>query len=288
MRDKKRLSLIIMLIAILIMIYSCGSSDSNKIQTSEVALHEHAFTDYPNLHAQFSHVTVLEFEHAQESNVHEKDSGNPGVDMIPFTAPLGKNLTFKFEDIGNGNHYAILCNENEEEVARIDANGTPVTVQLLNGKYKLYLYNMENETFPLFLQPVTADVESNRQSSVNLDQLVFFLLTHHCPQPQCDLSNAFLPFAILPSADLSTANLSHANLSYANLSYANLSYANLKNANLSHANLNTANLQYANLSYANLFGANLDWAQTGGALFYGATWVDGHKCDETQSIHFCH
>jgi len=288
MRDKKRLFLIIVLIAVLIMIYSCGSSDSNKINTSEVALHEHAFTDYPNLHAKFSHVTAVDFEHSQETNVNEKDSGDPGLDIIPFTAPLVQNLTFKFEDIGNGNHYAILRNENEEEVVRIDANGTPVTVQLLNGTYKLYLYNMGNETFPLFLQPVTADASSNRQSSVNLDQLVFFLLTHHCPQPQCDLSYAFLPFAILPSADLSHANLSHANLKYANLSNANLNTANLEYANLSHANLNTANLEYANLSYANLFGANLDWAQTGGALFYGATWVDGHKCDETQSIHFCH
>ena len=78
MEGKKLLSLIVLLFAVLMMIYSCSSSDSNEINTSEVALHEHAFKDDPNLHAQFNHVTVLDFEHAQESNVHEKDSHNPG------------------------------------------------------------------------------------------------------------------------------------------------------------------------------------------------------------------
>jgi aspartate/methionine/tyrosine aminotransferase len=45
MMGKKLLSLIIVLIAVSIIIYSCGSSDSNKIDTSEVALHEQAFKD---------------------------------------------------------------------------------------------------------------------------------------------------------------------------------------------------------------------------------------------------
>ena len=47
MKGKKLLSLIIVLIAVSLMVYGCDSSDSKKINTSEVALHEHAFKDDP-------------------------------------------------------------------------------------------------------------------------------------------------------------------------------------------------------------------------------------------------
>jgi len=264
MKGKKLLSLIIILMAVSIMIYSCGSSDSDTIKTSEVALHEHAFKDDASLHAQFSHVTVVDFEHAQETNVNEKDSDSLGVDIIPFLVRGVQNCTFEFEDIGNGNHYAILRNDNEEEVARIEANDTPLTVQLLAGKYKLYLHNMGTETFPLFLQPLTVDVGSNRQASYNPFQYLYFLIGHTCSK--CDLSHSNLAHLSLPRA----------RLDYANLNYTNLSYAILYEASLAHANLSHANLYYANLGNANLIEANLS----------GATWVDGHICKEG-SVGYC-
>lgn len=195
---KRFLSLIIILMALSII--SCGSSDSEKITPSEVALHEHAFKDDSSLNAQFNQVTVLEFEHALESNVHEKDSGTPGVDVIPFKVKEAKNHNFQFEDMGNGNHYAILRNENEEEVARIEANGIPVTVWLEPGYYKLYLHNMGTETFPLFLQPLTVDVGSNRQASYNWFQYIWVRIGLDCQS--CDLSHSNLTGANLTDANL--------------------------------------------------------------------------------------
>jgi len=169
-------------------------------------------------------------------------------------------------------------------MARIDANGTPLTVQLLAGKYKLYLYNMGTETFPLFLQPLIADVGSNRQASFNFFQLIWFLL-QRIACINCDLSHATLAFLNLEMANLTGTNLSHANLSFSSLIQANLSHANLTNANLSHTNLSVANLHEANLSYANLnrarlFGATLFDANLTGANLSGATWVDGTVCKE--------
>ena len=275
--------------------YSCGSSDSTGFKTSEVALSEYAFKNDASLHAQFSHVTVVDFEHTQETNINEKDSGSPGVDIIPFMVIFGQNHTFEFEDNGNGNHYAILRNENEEEVARIDANGTPVAVYLLDGKYKLYLHNMGNETVPLFLQPVIADGSSNIQASFNPIQLAKFLFTHSCAG--CDLSYALLAYLPLEGSNLSHANLSHTNLRYANLISAQLLFANLSGAdltdvnltyaNLSHANLTGAQLLFANLSYANLTGANLSYANLTGAGLVGATWIDGHHVCGDGSVGRC-
>jgi uncharacterized protein YjbI with pentapeptide repeats len=282
MKGKKLLSLIIVLIAISIMIYSCGSSDSTGIKTSEVALSEYAFKDDASLYAQFSHVTVVDFEHAQETNVNEKDSDGIGVDMILFLVRGVQNITFEFEDMGNGNHYAILRNENEEEVARIDANDTPVTVQLLAGKYKLYLYNMGTETFPLFLQPITVDVGSNRQVSFNPFQYLYFLIGHTCSS--CDLSHSTLAHLNLTYATLTYANLNYANLSYTNLTAATLYEASLAHANLSHANLTDTSLQYTNMTFSNLTGTNLPShcidSNLEGANLTGATWVDGHICQE--------
>jgi uncharacterized protein YjbI with pentapeptide repeats len=184
--------------------------------------------------------------------------------MIPFLVRGVQNITFEFEDMGNGNHYAILRNENEEEVARIDANGTPVTIQLLGGKYKLYLHNMGTETFPLFLQPLTADVGSNRQASYNLYQYVVFHLTFVCYF--CDLSHANLSWTIWDNewtgggVNLYKANLSYANLQGVQMRYANLSYANLSNARADLADLTYSDLSYANLSNANLMVTSMDFS----------------------------
>ena len=255
MNGKKLLPLIIVLFALSIMIYSCGSSDSNKINTSEVALHEYTFKDDPNLYAQFSHVTVLDFEHAQESNIHEKDSGSPGVDVIPYIVRQGGNHTLQLEDTGNEIYYAILRNENEEEVARIDANGTPVTAQLLPGKYKLYVHNIGTETFPLFLQPLTVDVGSMRQASYNFIEVAWFAMWGTCVS--CDLSHANLSWTIWQTLTGGGVNLSKANLSYANLQGVQMRDANLSYANLSNASVDLADLTYSDLSHANLSNANL-------------------------------
>jgi uncharacterized protein YjbI with pentapeptide repeats len=289
MKGKKLLSLIILLISVSLMIYSCGSSDSIGIKTSEVALSEYAFKDDANLYAQFSHVTVLDFEHAQETNINEKDSGSPGVDIIPFMVIFGQNLTFEFEDMGNGNHYAILRNENEKEVARMDPDENFVTVYLLAGKYKLYLYNMGTETFPLFLQPLTVDVGSNRQASFNPFQYLYFLIGHTCSK--CDLSHSTLAHLNLTYARLDYANLNHTNLSYTNLSYAILEEASLAYANLSHANLTDTTLRYANMAFWNLTGANvcshcID-SNLEGANLTGATYVDGVSICQAGSVGQC-
>jgi uncharacterized protein YjbI with pentapeptide repeats len=270
MKGKKLLSLSIVLVALSLMIYSCGSSDSERIKTSEIALHEHAFKDDSNLYAQFSHVTVLEFEHSQESNVHEKDSGSPGVDVIPYIVRQGRNHTFQLEDVGNEIYYTILRNENEEEVARIDANGTPVTVSLLPGKYKLYIYNIGTETFPLFLQPETPDVGSSRQASYNWFSLQWFKLWFTCVS--CDLSHANLSWTIWNNIWTGGGvNLSKANLSYANLEGVQMENANLSHANLSNANLNLADLDGSDFSYADLTGAGGNGAFMPYTSFYKAT-----------------
>jgi uncharacterized protein YjbI with pentapeptide repeats len=256
MRDKKLLSLIIILMTVSMMIYSCGSSDSNQVDTTEVALHEYAFKDDPNLYAKFSHVTVLDFEHAQESNINEKDSGTTGVDIIPYIVRQEGNHTFELEDIESANYYAILRNENEEEVARIDANGIPVTVWLVPGDYKLYLYNMGTKTFTLFLQPLTPiDSSSNRQALYNIFHVAWYWMSGKCSH--CDLSHANLSNVTLVPL-IGAVDLSYANLTYANLQNAGFPNANLKSANLSNANLFLASFDGANLDDASLKHANLD------------------------------
>jgi uncharacterized protein YjbI with pentapeptide repeats len=208
----------------------------------------------------------MEFEHAG-GDPNDKDSGEGGVDIIPYKIETDGAYAFGFEAEGNNPHYVIMKDSAGNQVFRIEANGEEATVDLKAGSYNLFLHNKGSESFALFLQPDNTGIDD----SARMNEELFYsqwavtrmFFTHKCPR--CDLSHAILPLALYYKADLASANLTYATLTYAdlrgaNLSHANMAFVNLVGANLFNANLTGASLVYANLLEANLHKANLSHA----------------------------
>lgn len=142
------------------------------------------------------------------------DSGDTGMDLIPYKITEAGVYEFEFDDEDGNPHYAVMTDSSGAEVFRIAANGVSVSVYLEPGSYNLYLYNRGPETAPLFIQPVSTDDNASHHRLIS---------TRQCRG--CDLSNANLAEADLYGSDLSSADLSFANLTNAKLTGADLSGA---------------------------------------------------------------
>lgn len=82
------------------------------------------------------------------------------------------------------------------------------------------------------------------------------------------------------NADLSGQNLSRRN--YAGASFTNVEAVgtNFNGSDFSKAVMTNVDLSKADLRGANLSGAQMTNVEWNGALFDGATWLDGHRCGQ--------
>ncbi len=331
----KPLQAVAILVCFSVALTNCGSSSSSSVEdtatrscseTLDVAIHEHSLYDNANLCASSDKVVVVEFEH-ENAEQHDQDSGEAGVDVIPYKIENDGAYTFRFEDDDNNPHYAMMKDSSGNQVFRIEANGEAVSMDLQAGSYNLFLYHAGSKTVSLFIQPDSASASrSNGETLFSEADLKKLLSTDSCKG--CDLRDADLSHANLNSANLRRAQLWNADLTGADLGYAeldganlfeanltganlyqvdmdgasSLTSANLTNANLTNANLNGVDIRYANLTnanltnafligadlkYANLTRANLTGSDLTGADLYSATWTDGKKICATGSIGVC-
>jgi len=124
------------------------------------AYHEHHMSDTGDSVIPDNNDTVMtHLEHPDSDDVHEKDTGNPGYDEIPFNFLESHSHTFCWEgDPGdNDPHHMILENDAGEEVARVEEGGDCVTVDVKEDqRYVKKLYHggdREGEDSVIFIRP---------------------------------------------------------------------------------------------------------------------------------------
>jgi len=262
---------------------------------------------------------VITFVEPPDSDVEDYDTGEKGVDIIPYRSSEDLNHTYCFDDENESlAHSAILRDDNDNEVLSIKSNAPCVTKIISAGYYFLEITPDEDlrDTFPLFAIPGQKGVFFEEQAAqIDIESLSTLLHVNVCDDCYLrgvDLSETNLIWTYLVRTDLSHANLSNANLSHSNYSYSDLSNANLSNANLSITNMNHVNLSHADLSGANLSMTNLSHADLSGANLSnadlsmtnlsnanlsmtnlshadlsGARWCDGDCICDTGSIGTC-
>jgi hypothetical protein len=276
----KKLGLVLTF-ALLIALFGCGSGGGDSVPT---ALTENDFGDDPDLRADFQETVVMFLEDPTDQE-EPRDTGEMGVDVIPYYCEEEATYSFCWEDDDpDAQHYMILEDGAGNELMSVYANGECVTEVIEVGHYTMYLYDDDasSESQALFIRPDSGEASEGDMSLVQTGVgAIRLLISHECVL--CDLNLAVMPFWQLSGVDLRGAVLTDAtligtNLSGADLDRAVLFRANLTWANLSRANLNAAHLDGAYLTWANLTGANLYQTSLMGANLSGATWTDGRTC----------
>lgn len=292
-----------------------GCSNNGGDNNNTQALTENDFSEDSSISAKADGGVVVNFLEPPGSAKPESDTGEVGIDVIPYRYNKTTENTFCWEDDDlSAAHFMTLVDSGEEEVLMLEVNRDCVTQVIERGNYEMRLHHdgMSEDTLAIFIQPILEEQlarnSDSKQGIIKTVKRIFeetlhnigistearaqtlaqnvqtLLKTNSCVN--CDLEQAELSKANLTGTNLSGANVAFANLSQANLFGANLSNSNLTNSNMTGVNLDGANLFMAvmettNLTGANLGGANLKQANLLFAFLTGANLVEANLSGAT-------
>jgi Pentapeptide repeats (8 copies) len=303
-----------------------GCNNNNGEQGGTRALTENDFSEDTSISARADRGVVVKFLEPPGGDQPESDTGEVGIDLIPYRYNQTFEHTICWEDDDPGAaHFMTLVDSSGEEVLMLGVNGDCVTEIIEEGNYEMRLHHdgASGDTHPIFIQPLLGDQEARNNSTepgiIKTVKRIFeeslhgigistdaraqtvqqniqtLLKTGSCNN--CNLEKANLKGAKLFEADLTGADLTGATLIGANLNATTLINLNLTDANLTGATLIAANLMQANLSMANLTNASLLGAELIGAnlidvtlsstTFDSARWCDGSCTCGASSIDTC-
>src|SRR5262245_4378320 len=266
------------------------------------AMTENDFAADPSAVADPDEGIVVDFLEAADSALPDQDTGDVGVDIIPYEYRRATANRFCWQDDDvEAEHFATLIDRDGAEVLRIQANGECVTKVIEPGKYVLQIVHdgRSADTLPVFVEAGAG--ETAAVSDVGLLQTVARLLStaaHAIGFVQPALAQPPATPTMRPPSTptpgvaenvetllrtrqcrgcrLDLVDLSHAMLDRVDLSNASLQRANLIGVNLHRATLHGVNFYRANLAMANLTEADIFFTALEGAIlteanFAGAT-----------------
>ena len=252
------------------------------------------FAQDPELYALPDEEIVAVFLEPPSSSGESEDTGEAGIDIIPFIYDMDFEHTFCWEDDSpSTEHYMTLLDSEGASVITVHAGGECITETIDEGEYEMHVVHdaKSDHRISVFIVPQDDKSLITTASEQTLLSVASVLNTDKCIG--CDLSEANFQGADLSGVDLTEALLNNAILVDADLSGANLEGAQLKNADLSRANLRGANLSGADLtnailidadlSDADLTQANLENADVQGAKLGGLTGVLFTGADEAET-----
>jgi len=247
-------------------------------------LTEMDFAKDPGLLALPQDEIIAVFLESPSSADEPNDTGETGLDVIPYKYKKAVEQTFCWDDDDpSAEHSMTLIDSSGAVVAAVNAGGDCLTETIAEGGYEVRVAHdgKSDKRISIFIVPEDGKPPLGTESEEALQNITSVLNVDKCVG--CDLSDVDLSNADLRGVDLSDSILNSAILVDADLSGADLSGADLRNADLSRANLKGANLTSTNLSNAILINAdlsdtdltlaNLEKTDTEGAILTGSTEV---------------
>ena len=293
------------LIVLITFMTACHDDNNNSSNIQSGPLSEQNFVDDESLRGNPEEGVVALFLEPRNAAEEDNLTGELGFDVIPYKYTRTLNHTFCFED-GNpdSEHFAILQDNDGDEVLRAFANEGCVTAVLQPGNYEVVLNHGEHVEGiePVFLIPTPEDEQVAKRfrrvpsgfskffesisnvftrpavaQGTSPDNFTTLINTNACEG--CDLTGVELPFAdlsgaVLTFADLTGADFSNADLNGAILFETLLIGTNLSGTNLSGTDIRGSDLTGADLSGSDLTGAFLDNSFLNSADLTGADITD--------------
>jgi Pentapeptide repeats (8 copies) len=256
-----------------------GCNNNNGEQGGTRALTENDFSEDTSISARADRGVVVKFLEPPGGDQPESDTGEVGIDLIPYRYNQTFEHTICWEDDDPGAaHFMTLVDSSGEEVLMLGVNGDCVTEIIEEGNYEMRLHHdgASGDTHPIFIQPLLGDQEARNNSTepgiIKTVKRIFEESLHGIgistdARAQTVQQNIQ---TLLKTGSCNNCNLEKANLKGAKLFEADLTEANLMQANLSMANLNATTLTNSNLTGANLFEADLTGADLTGANLFEA------------------
>jgi len=142
---------VIILIAVIL---GCNSDGGGQGATQ--ALTENDFSSDPTLSADPEKHLIVHFLEHPDSEKPENDTGEVGVDTIPFIYTRTLEHTFCWEDDdGEAGHFMELDDSEGNEIFRLDVNGECITVVLEAGDYLMHIHHdgRIEKTHTIFIIP---------------------------------------------------------------------------------------------------------------------------------------
>ncbi len=267
-----------------------GGCNNNGGQNGTRALTENDFSEDSSLFAEADEEIIVDFLEPSNADKPEMDTGETGIDVIPYTYTETLSNTFCWEDEDLGaEHFMTLVDSEGAEVLMVEANGVCATALIEEGDYEIRIHHDGRSEDSLAIFIVAKDNNELEARNTETNNGIFkttkgiisetlnnigiikearaqlpgsdietLLTTGECVD--CRLFRANLAGATLSGVNLEGANLFSANLEGANLTGAKLSTTKLGNANLTEADLTEANLTQASLQTTNFSRANLTFA----------------------------
>ncbi|MGI9554248.1 MAG: pentapeptide repeat-containing protein [Thermodesulfobacteriota bacterium] len=287
---KKKPAFILTILFLSLFALACDNDDNDfpsDFPETIRALSEHDFlNDETAFAVPEDGVILTHLEHPEA--VHEADTGEQGMDIVPIKYTSDTTHTYCWEDENEDSSHFMTLNDLEgNELLRVDVNGDCVSQFVESGEYEIHLHHDGNsdQVHPIFLIPDNEVNEEVAQVSQTVDQnLQTLLSTNACPG--CDLEGATIGFT---SNTVTTSG--GINPDAPPITTTTIQKHNLSNANLVGANLRGANLRYGNFTGADFTNAVLRNINTGSvileneanltdAIFNGAVWKNGNGCQD--------
>ncbi|MGB3363277.1 MAG: pentapeptide repeat-containing protein [Thermodesulfobacteriota bacterium] len=268
-----------------------GCSNDGSSGNNTKVLTENDFSEDASLSAEADEGIVVDFLEPPTIEKPERDTGEVGIDIIPYKYEQTISNTFCWEDEDQGaEHFMTLVNSEGTEVLMVEVNGECATALIEEGDYEMQIHHdgKSEDSLAIFIQSAE-DLEQLEARNTNSNNEILktaksiisetlsnigiikearaqvpgsdietLLTTGNCSG--CRLFRANLAGADLTGTNLEEANLFSSLLTEAKLINANLAGAKLGNADMTGADLTEANLTSASLLTTNLTGANLTFA----------------------------
>lgn len=268
-----------------------GCSNDGTSGNNTQVLTENDFSEDASLSAEADEGIVVNFLEPPTIEKPERDTGEVGIDIIPYKYEQTLSNTFCWEDEDLGaEHFMTLVDSEGVELLMVEANGECVTQEIAEGDYEMRIHHdgKSEDSFAIFIESAE-DLEELEARNTNSNNEILelsksiisetlsnigiikearaqvpgsdietLLTTGKCSG--CRLFRANLAGADLTGTNLEEANLFSSLLTETKLINANLSGAKLGNADMTGADLTEANLTRASLLTTNLTEANLTFA----------------------------
>jgi len=174
MKNQTFISFMVLLLLASVSFIGCDNDGGGGSSQDTQALTENDFVETPGLSANPKGGVVVTFVEHPDSGKPDNDTGEVGIDIIPYRYNEDLNHTYCFEDENVGaEHFAILFDSEGIEVLRVEANGECVTELTPAGDYFLEITHdgKIEETLPLFAIPQQNGVQAAQR--VDTDQGLF-------------------------------------------------------------------------------------------------------------------
>ena len=278
-----------------------GGCSGGGGQDGSQALTENDFVEDPSLSAIAGGGVVVHFLEPPAGMTAQRDTGDPGIDIIPIRYNRTTEHNYCWEDDDPGAAHSMALVDSEGQVLlTVQANGDCATEIIERGNYEMRLSHdgLSQDTHPIFIRPVVSDQDArNTPSEQGIIKTVkrifkgtlqsFGMGTEAMAQTVQQNIETLLQTRRCITCDLKKANLRGANLSSVNVEGSNFEDADLMNADFNCAVLRVAVFRQANMVEVNLACdnpenqtslvlADLSDAVLAGANATGATFEDAN------------